>query len=357
MTTTPAPRRTRRRKTATHTTQPTGVPVTTLPASVRWPPLPRALPRTVTAIQHETYGSYTARLAAANAVDLSVVHALAGYDESDPDCLARLAALSAQPPSVLLRAIPELRHHQDINTADLAEDGCPTPQTFINDIRPACHRCAAVAGAAPGTVSVWATHDRNVCLRHRLWIGAGVDHPDQQIELRSLPDIVHAQIRHRRLLRHRGRDQTREAFEVAEGWWHAITGQPGYTHHREARLAHAHATGIDPTGHARAALHHAVDYPEVVAFTALLASPYWKNVLNTRKPADYQRLHTELCRRVAARHYEHANPRLLSFLSRDLERSARQHTEIDPWPWPARWQRAMATQIQQETQDQTRRAR
>jgi hypothetical protein len=239
-----------------------GTPATTLPAGVRWPLLPRALPRTVTPIQHETYSSYLARLAAANTLDLSAVDALAGYDESDPDCLTRLAALSAQPVSVLLRAMPELRHHQDINTVGLADDGCPTPQTFVNDIRPACRRCAAVAGAAPGTVSVWVTHDRNVCLRHRLWIGVGVEHPDQQIELRGLPDIVHAQIRHRRLLRHRGRDETRAAFDIAEGWWPAITGQPGYTHHRDARLAHAHAIGLDPTGQAWAALDRAVTTPK-----------------------------------------------------------------------------------------------
>jgi hypothetical protein len=334
-----------------------GATATTLPAGLHWPPLPRALPRTVTPIQHETYGSYLARLAAANTLDLQAVDAFAGYDESDPDCLTRLAALSAQPASVLLRAIPELRHHQDINTIDLADDGCPTPQTFINDIRPACRRCAAVAGAAPGTVSVWATHDRNVCLRHRLWIGAGVEYPDQQIDLRGLPDIVHAQIRHRRLLRYRGRDATRQAFDTAEGWWPNVTGEPGYTHHRDARLAHADASGPDPTGRARAALDHAVDYPEIVAFTALLASPYWQSILNARKPTDYQRLHTELCRRVAARHHEHANPRLLSFLRRDLENSSHRRAETDPWPWPARWQHAMAAQMQQEARDETRQTR
>src|SRR6266550_4155702 len=102
-----------------------------------------------------------------------------------------------------------------------------------------------------------------------------------------------------------------------EGWWRTILGEPGYSHHRDARLAHA-----DPTGHAQAALDHAVDYPEVVAFTALLASPYWRGVLITRNPSDYQRLHTELCHRVGARHHEHAKPRQLSFLRRDLDNAA-----------------------------------
>jgi hypothetical protein len=303
----------------------------------------------VTPLRHETYDSYLARLAAANHVGPDLLDALAGHDEGDPDCLTRLAALSAQSASVLLRAIPELRHHQDINTSDLADDGCPTAKPFINDIRPACRCCGAVAGAAPGTVSIWATHDRNVCLRHRLWIGAGVEHPDQQIDLRGLPDVVHAQIRHRRLLRHRGRDDVQEAFDVAEGWWRTILGEPGYGHHRDARLAHA-----NPTGQAQAALDHAVDYPEVVAFTALLASPYWRGVLNTRNPSDYQRLHTELCHRVGARHHEHAKPRQLSFLRRDLDNAAHRRAETDPWPWPARWQQAMAAQMAKPPRQRTR---
>jgi hypothetical protein len=308
----------------------------------------------VTPIRHETYDSYLARLAAANHVELDLLDALAGHDEADPDCLTRLAALSGQPTGVLLRAIPELRHHQDINTAHLAGDGCPTPQPFINDIRPACRHCTTVAGAAPGTVAVWATHERNVCLHHQLWIGAGVEHPDQQIDLRALPDVVHAQIRHRRLLRRRGRDSVQEAFGVAEGWWPAILGEPGYSHHRDVRLTRAHVAGLDAAGHAWQALAQAIDYPEVVAFTAVLASPYWRSVLNTRNPADYQRLHTELCRRVGARHHEHANPRQLSYLRRDLDNAAHRRAETDPWPWPARWQQAMAAQMAGQARERTR---
>src|SRR6266581_1511441 len=158
----------------------------------RWPPLPRRLPRTPAPLRHETYESYLARLAAANSLSFDDLDEIAHLYDDDLDGLDQLAALTGYLATVLRHAIPELFHHQAAGTTAL--DGTsPTPREFINDIRPPCRRCAASAGADPGTARVWAAHDACVCVRHQLWIGEGNDQPSHQLDLGSHPDIVHAQ--------------------------------------------------------------------------------------------------------------------------------------------------------------------
>ncbi len=299
----------------------------------RWPPLPRRLPRTPAPLRHETYESYLARLAAANSLSFDDLDEIAHLYDDDLDGLDQLAALTGYLATVLRHAIPELFHHQAAGTTAL--DGTsPTPREFINDIRPPCRRCAASAGADPGTARVWAAHDACVCVRHQLWIGEGNDQPSHQLDLGSHPDIVHAQIRHQRIVRSRGRPAARDAFNAARGLWLTMSTTPGYSSQREARTARVRAQAS-----AEEAVSNAVTYPETVAFTAILASPHWRAIVLSRKPADNQRFHHEFRRRVATGHQENGYPRSLFVLDpprpRTRPRRHRRHRAIPPaYPAP-----------------------
>jgi len=294
----------------------------------RWPPLPRRLPRTPAPLRHETYESYLARLAAANSLSFDDLDEIAHLYDDDPAGLDQLTALTGYPAAALLHAIPALFHHQAAGTTAL--DGTsPTPREFINDIRPPCRRCAASAGADPGTARVWAAHDACVCVRHQLWIGEGNDQPSHQLDLGSHPDIVHAQIRHQRIVRSRGRPAARDAFNAARGLWLTMSTTPGYSSQREARTARVRAQAS-----AEEAVSNAVTYPETVAFTAILASPHWRAIVLSRKPADNQRFHHEFRRRVATGHQENGYPRSLFWIRRDLERARAGTDDTGPYPPP-----------------------
>ncbi|MFF3127820.1 hypothetical protein ACFVRD_37255 [Streptomyces sp. NPDC057908] len=59
------------------------------------------------------------------------------------------------------------------------------------------------------------THDRNVCLRHRLWIGDGITNADEQVDVSRLPDALQAQRHHRNLIARHGRRWVRSAYPDA----------------------------------------------------------------------------------------------------------------------------------------------
>ncbi|HEV2452146.1 MAG TPA: TniQ family protein [Streptosporangiaceae bacterium] len=296
----------------------------------RWPPLPRPLPRTLPPLHHETYDSYLNRLAAANHVSFDDLDEVAHPGNDDPAPTDQLTALTGYPATALLAALPELRYHPALATTTLPGGASPTPRQFINDIRPPCRRCAATAGADPQLARIWATHDANACLRHQLWTGGGNDRPGHQPALAAIPDIIHAQLRHQRIVLRRGRPATRSAFHLAQGSWAALITTPGYAAQHDARLARLHLPGNDPG--ARKALTQAAAYPEIVAFTAILASPYWRAILLARTPPANQRFHAEFRRRVAPGHHEHRYPRFLFWLRRDLEWHPDQPDETGPPP-------------------------
>jgi hypothetical protein len=297
----------------------------------RWPPLPRRLPRTAPPLRWETYDSYLGRLAAANRVSFDDLDEIAHHYHDDPAVLGQLAALTGYPADALRHAIPELFHHQALGATGL-RGRCPAPREFINDIRPPCQHCAAAAGADPHIARIWATHDANICLRHHRWTGDGNDEPGHQLDLRPHPDIVHAQIRHQRIVRRYGRPATRSAFHCARGLWIHMSTTPGYTQQRQARTARLRdQTGAATTEETAA---NAAAYPETVAFTALLASPYWRAIILARKPASNQRFHREFRRRLAPGHHENGYPRLLFWIRRDLERDRTATDDTGPYPPP-----------------------
>ena len=299
--------------------------------TVRWPPLPRRLPRVLAPLRHETYDSYLSRLAAANHVTFDTLDEVAHPGDDDPAAADQLAALTGHPAQALLHALPELRYHPARASA-LPGSAGPTPKNYINDIRPPCRHCAATAQADPQIARIWVTHDTNICIKHHLWIGDGNDHPRHQPGLAATPDIVHAQLRHHKIVRHHGRPATRSAFHTAQGSWASLVTIPGYTKPHSIRLAQLNQPGDDPG--AQEALTEAASYPEIVAFTAILASPYWREIIVARTDAANQRFHAEFRDRVAPGHHEHRYPRLLFWLRRDLEWHPGQPDETGP-PQPS----------------------
>jgi TniQ len=286
-----------------------------------WPPLPRPLPFSVAPVGNETYESYLGRLAVANKMTFSDVDEFGGIDDDDPLCLARLASISGRSARSLLYALPELSHNPRLDTSAMTNHTWPIPKLYINIIQPACTRCAAAAGADPDATNVWATHDMNVCLRHRTWIGPGNQAPYPQPNLAGQPEIVQAQRRHHRLIRRQGRATIRAAFNVASGLWNNLSTADGYNHERDARIAREHQQTIHWGGDPDEPIAQAAIYPEAVALTAVLASTRCRALATSRNPADNRLFHDELRRRVTPHHDGAGPPRMLFWLRRDLDRT------------------------------------
>jgi hypothetical protein len=269
----------------------------------------RALPRTCRPAQDETTGSYLLRLATANRItgaDL-VDYLTAGTSQSiDKVDLAALATGSGQPPLALAYALPQLRpQHSDHPAMALRGRTLPTKP---NTVRPACRRCAAVHTTAE-RIDVWYRHEHNICLRHRLWIGPGADHPDDQVDLAAHPDIAHAQVRHLRLIRRHDRGLVHTAYRTARLIWETLT-------YRGWGLSHTIVRDIAlPVGFghqnwpadARDPVHAAANYPEVITLTHLLVAPHWRPFAMSASTADHDRFRAEFQRRLPPAHHDLAN--------------------------------------------------
>ena len=259
----------------------------------------RALPRTCRPAPDETTGSYLLRLAAANRVtgpDL-IGYLTAGMSQSIAKVtLAALAAASGQPPVVLAYALPELRA-QYPGQHSLALQGRTLPAK-PNTVRPACRRCAAVRTAE--RIDMWYRHEHTVCLRHLLWTGPGAGHPRDQVDLAAHPDIVHAQVRHQRLIREHGHGIVRTAYHTAREIWETLIyrgwGVPCALA-RDMRLP-AWFGHRDWPGDPRDPVHCAATYPEVITLTGLLASPHWRPFAMSASAADHDRFRAEFQRRL-----------------------------------------------------------
>jgi TniQ len=260
----------------------------------------RALPRTCRPAPDETTGSYLLRLAAANRVtgpDL-ISYLTVGTSQSIANVtLAALATASGQPPLVLAYALPELRSHYPGQHA-MALRGRTLPAK-PNTVRPACRRCTATRTAA-GRIDMWYRHEHNVCLRHLLWTGPGAGNPRDQVDLAAHPDIVHAQVRHLRLVRGHGHGIVRTAYCTAREIWETLIyrgwGVPCTVirdMHLPAWFGHQ-----DWAGDPRDPVHQAAIYPEVITLTGMLVSPRWRPFAMSASAADHDRFRAEFQHRL-----------------------------------------------------------
>jgi len=290
----------------------------------------RALPRTCRPAQDETTGSYLLRLGSTNRItgaDL-IDYLTAGTSQSiDKVSLAALATASGQPPLALAYALPQLRpQHPDHPT--MARRGRTLPAK-PNTVRPACRRCAAVHTTAE-RIDIWHRHEHNICLRHRLWTGPGADHPRDQVNLATHPDIVHAQVRHLHLIRRHDRGIAHTAYRTARLIWETLTN-------RGWGLPHAIVRDIPlPAGFghhnwpadARDPVHAAATYPEVITLTQMLVAPHWRPFAMSASTADHDRFRAEFQRRLPPAHRDLANTNLQTL-------ATVRHAPVGHWHQPA----------------------
>jgi hypothetical protein len=162
-----------------------------------------------------------------------------------------------------------------------------------------------------GPVRIWACHDQNICLRHRLWTGGGVIMPADQADLTGHPDILRAQVRHSRLIRRYDPRLVRVAYQAARDLYDDFTyrgWRNPYLEARDLRLTARFQGRPWQVSHSDP-IHHAVNYPEVISLTALLASPHWRPFALSTSRADRDRFHLEFWRQIPAS-YPRARPEL-----------------------------------------------
>jgi hypothetical protein len=262
----------------------------------------RPLPRTRRPAQDETTGSYLLRLAAANQITSTD---LAGYltagtaPRAGEVSLRALAAASGHSQLALAYALPQLRpQHPDHQAMALTGRTLPGKP---NTVRPACRRCAAAHPPAD-RIDIWYRPEQTICRRHQLWTGTGADHPADQPDLSSHPEVVHAQTRHLRLIRKHSRQIAHPAYDTARLVWEAIA-------YRGRGLPPVTARNIPPPGGSRhqewparpsGPAQAAAAYPEIITLAGLFASPQWRPAAITASAGGPDRFRAELQHRLPA---------------------------------------------------------
>lgn len=234
-----------------------------------------ALPRPVTPVTGETLVSYLTRLAHAshltltevlavlpswfstkisNGDDLAQHHMLIPAAAEAMDALARLTGTT---PASLARALPAF-----------ATAGAHNPVRATT----ACRRCTARRGIdQPVPVHLPAHH--KICTRHGIWLSdAGQPH----LDLAACPEIITAQYRASRLLRHTTPQQLLLAYQAATkaipAWPATPAAIPLHWRHRLLTLQTTNHHYGTPTDHD--AYIHAAIYPDAIALTAARLSPH-----------------------------------------------------------------------------------
>jgi hypothetical protein len=295
-----------------------------------WPLRLRPLPRFVAPFRDETISSYLPRLAAANRLAPAALRALlAGSDRNDaPVPLTRLAAVTGMPHAALAHAMPQICTAGEL--IGLHIQNRPRARKGWSFV--ACRRCTA---GRP--VTRWALHDDVVCGRHRRWISEDQTQPD----LTAQPEILTAHRRHRRLIRRHGQDTVMRAFRDAHrtciGW--RLDGIPddGYDH----RMEIFHGPGWRDRYDDGNQTSDAATYPQSVALTRLLASPYWRERILGKGWAWPDEFDAEVRRTVAPGYIWGNYPRIRWRRDRDdplLEwRSRTRRLESEPLPPEHPW--------------------
>ncbi|WP_282704014.1 TniQ family protein [Streptomyces sp. CC219B] len=239
-------------------------------------PVRQPLPRTVSLFHDETVDSFLRRLAAANHLPADQLLPLLEIRRTKKTpintLLEPLAAAAGVTRTALELALPEFL---DTDAPDKPGTiGRPRATLRRAIQRPACRRCTQAAGITL-PVTCWTTHDRNVCLRHRLWIGDGITNPDEQVDISRIPDTLRAQRHHRNLITRHGRRWVRSAYPEARKiyfTWLQSSADP-FDILGTARHLLTDGAGKAPSHDLTLAM---VFHPQVVALTGLLAGREWE---------------------------------------------------------------------------------
>lgn len=242
------------------------------------------LPRPVVPFPGELLDSYLRRLSHANRLDpIALRRFTAGGDRHWSVPISRLAIIAGIPVATLEHAIGDL-------------DGGKSGTFYVRQISvhpwtdgPACQLCALAHGAQQ-PVRCRKKPEEVVCLRHRRWIGTA---STTQPSLAGQPGILQAHKQHLRLVRRFGRDETMIGFafadHICQQWREYRQHDAGFRHRMET--FHGPSWEV-PAAHPTIA---AAAYPQVVALTRLLTTPYWRALAtdfsNVEHPLFVKELH------------------------------------------------------------------
>ena len=288
----------------------------------------RPLPRRVSPVQDETISSFLRRLAQANHIRGDELLAYLGTRLREPSAPTRsrdvslqaLSMISGHTPICLAHALPEIRPQLPDHSA-LRVIGRTTVEGHAT--RPACRRCMAAKGIT-ATVTIWARQHQNVCLRHQLWIGPGVNSPEDQVEVADLPEIGHAQTRHSNLIRRHGVGHVRYSHPDAQkiiSWSTQLPSDTGRWNRRR------HFFTREQAEHLPWSYDFAACYPEVVALLSVLASPHWRRMALSDNPANKQRFY----RHSAANGITNGEPEHNTPLNKWIDRHRQDRTPENPY--------------------------
>lgn len=170
----------------------------------------QSLPYSVAPLGAETLSSYLRRLTDQNLLRPLWLSTMAHRRSFT----VALVGLTGRSERSLVSALPELR-------GDTVLQKWPhlVGQVSANaGTRPACTHCAASrTDHDRAVVTMFASHEQLICHTHHRWIGSRQLRcaVNEQFSLRSCPDILAANIRHRRLIRQYGRGPVRTGFSSA----------------------------------------------------------------------------------------------------------------------------------------------
>ncbi|MFI6457044.1 TniQ family protein [Streptosporangium amethystogenes] len=271
----------------------------------------RPLPRTVAPFPNETLDSYLNRLARANRLDAQALQTYLAQDHRKTAKVPvdRLSAISGTPEHALRYAIVELRTAEELARINISRSYITgyitgrSPSTVSRTM--ACRRCTLTRGHQDA-VWCWHRHEDVVCFRHRRWIGPGsVRSGSSQLDLTDQPEILHAAKQHRRLIRRHGRIGVDHAYAeadfICQQWHTRHSHEDDFSRRMSIFLGEEwHIQRLHPT-------IYAAKYPQVVALTRLLVSPYWQSVAFEDLPRP-RRFIAEVQRTVASDYFWPIHP-------------------------------------------------
>ncbi|MGC5016507.1 TniQ family protein [Streptosporangium sp. DT93] len=243
----------------------------------------RPLPRTVTPFPNETTRSYLDRLARANYLDGDHLrfYLTESRKKSSKVPADRLSALSGIPENTLLRALYDL-HSEEDSPSETADS---QPRRIVHEKRP-CQLCAA--GREFGEkIHCQEQPDVVICRLHRRWIGPGdIRYGHPQPDLTNQPDILQAAKRYRRIVRRHGQANAARAYknasDICHQWRQSNSSDDAFIHRMQIFHGEEWSVPWDD------ATVHAAVYPQSIALTRILASPYWQSVALQELPIPHR---------------------------------------------------------------------
>lgn len=255
----------------------------------------RPLPRRVRPVQNETTLSFVRRLALANHIRIDELaeylntRLTGGGQHRQVDVSPEaLAVVSGVDVIHLVHALPQIR----ARFAD--QDSLHVVGRNANDgpvkSRLACRRCMAGRNITV-EVTAWAWSDQNVCLRHQLWIGQGVNDTNDQADVADVPAIATAQIRHHNLVRRHGFRRVRGCYRIAQQVidWSSGPGSPTARQERRHHFFDRERAEFLPWSY-----DYASYYPEVVGVLSVLASPFWQRMASSDDVTETLRFYRQI---------------------------------------------------------------